>query len=56
MAADCTAKFLTDTGDEVARVLIVDGGNEFYELSETSGNAVYGVGKKIHTLDDDHDR
>jgi hypothetical protein len=56
VAADCTARFLTDTGDEVARVLIVDGGKEFYELSETSGNAVYGVAKKIHTDDDDRDR
>ena len=56
VAADCTARFLTDTGDEVARVLIVDGGNEFYELSETLGNAVYGVGKKIHSADDNHDR
>jgi hypothetical protein len=55
VAADCTARFLTDTGDEVARVHIVDGGKEFYEFSETAGNAVYGVGKKIHT-DDDHDR
>jgi hypothetical protein len=56
VAADCTARFLTDTGDEVARVHIVDGGKEFYELSETSGNAVYGVAKKIHTDDDDRDR
>jgi len=55
VAADCTARFLTDTGDEVARVLIVDGGKEFYQLSETAGNAVYGIGKKIHTVDDDHD-
>ena len=53
VAADCTAKFLTDTGVEVARVLIVDGGNEIYLFSETTGNAVYGVGKKIHTADDD---
>jgi hypothetical protein len=53
VASDCTAKFLTDTGDEVARVLIVDGGNEFYQLSETSGNAVYGIGKKIHSSDED---
>ena len=52
VAADCTAKFLTDTGVEVARVLIVDGGNEIYLFSETAGNAVYGVGKKIHTADD----
>jgi hypothetical protein len=47
---------LTDTGVEVARVLIVDGGNEIYLFSESTGNAVYGVGKKIHTADDDHDR
>jgi hypothetical protein len=43
---------LTDTGVEVARVLIVDGGNEIYLFSESTGNAVYGVGKKIHTADD----
>src|SRR5262249_53377333 len=55
VAADCTARFLMDSGVEVARVVIVDGGKEFYEFSETAGNAVYGVGKKIHT-DDDHDR
>ena len=55
VAADCTARFLMDNGVEVARVVIVDGGKEFYEFSETAGNAVYGVGKKIHT-DDDHDR
>jgi hypothetical protein len=52
VAADCTAKFLTDTGVEVARVVIVDGGNEIFLFSESSGNAVYGVGKKIHTADD----
>ena len=52
VAADCTARFLMDNGVEVARVVIVDGGNEFYQLSETSGNAVYGVGKKIHPSDD----
>jgi hypothetical protein len=51
VAADCTAKFLTDTGVEIARVVIVDSGNEVYFLSETAGNAVYGVGKKIHTDD-----
>ena len=52
VAADCTAKFLTDTGIEVARVVIVDGGNEIFLFSESSGNAVYGVGKKIHPGDD----
>ena len=55
VAADCTAKFFTDTGVEVARVVIVDGGNEIFLFSETSGNAVYGVAKKIHP-DEDHDR
>jgi len=52
VAADCTATFLTDAGVEIARVLIVDGGNEVYFMSETAGNAVYGVGKKIHPDDD----
>ena len=53
VAADCTAKFLTDTGIEVARVVIVDGGNEIFLFSESSGNAVYGVGKKIHPANND---
>jgi hypothetical protein len=54
VAVDCTAKFFLDTGVEIARVVIVDGGKEFYLFSETAGNAVYGVAKKIHT--DDRDR
>jgi hypothetical protein len=41
-----------DTGIEVARVVVVDGGNEIYLFSESAGNAVYGVGKKIHPNDD----
>lgn len=56
VAADCTARFFTDTGVEVARVVIVDGGNEIFLFSETAGNAVYGVAKKIHPDDEDHDR
>jgi hypothetical protein len=52
VAPDCTARFFTDTGVEVARVVIVDGGNEIFLFSETAGNAVYGVGKKIHPDDD----
>ena len=52
VAANCTAKFFTDTGVEVARVVIVDGGNEIFLFSETAGNAVYGVGKKIHPSDE----
>jgi hypothetical protein len=52
VAPDCTAKFVSATGVEVARVLIVDGGNEFFLFSESAGNAIYGVAKKIHPSDD----
>jgi len=55
VATDCTGKLFLDTGIEVARVVVVDGGNEIYLFSESAGNAVYGVAKKIHT-DEDHDR
>lgn len=52
VAPDCTATFLTNSGIEVARVVIVDGGNELFLFSESAGNAVYGVGKKIHPSDE----
>jgi len=48
VAEDCRGRLLTDTGIEIGRLVIVDGGNEFYLFSESAGNAVYGVGKKIH--------
>jgi hypothetical protein len=51
VAADCTGRLLTDTGIEVGRLVVVDGGNEFYLFSESAGNAVYGVAKKIHPDD-----
>jgi len=45
---DCTGRFLTPDGTgEVARIVVTDGGNGLYLFSETSGNAVYGVGRKI---------
>src|SRR5215467_6272700 len=44
---DCTGKLFTPTGDEVARLVVVDGGNEVYMLSGTPGSAVYVVAKKI---------
>jgi hypothetical protein len=53
---DCTGKEFLDTGVEFVRLVIVDGGKEFYFLSETSGNTVYGVAKKIHTRRNDDDR
>ena len=37
VAADCTAKFFTDTGVEVARVVIVDGGNEILSVQRIVG-------------------
>ena len=52
---DCTGKSFFN-GVEFVRMVIVDGGKELYQLSETAGNTVYSVVKKIHTHDDDHDR
>ena len=45
--ADCTGKFYTPDGTEVARVVVVEDGNEFMILSESAGNTVYGVGRRI---------
>jgi hypothetical protein len=56
VAEDCTAKHFIDTAVEFVRMVIVDGGKEFYILSETAGNTVYGVGKKIHTSEHGHGR
>ena len=53
VAEDCTGKEFTPNGVEFARLVIVDGGKEFYLFSETSGNTIYGVGKKIHRPQDD---
>ena len=55
VAPDCTAKAFLDTGVEFARDVIVDGGREIYIFSDTSGNMIYGVAKRIDS-DDDHDR
>ena len=51
---DCTGKFLAADGfTEVARIVITDRGQGFYVFSESAGNAVYGVGRKIEGADDD---
>ena len=47
VAEDCTGKGFLDTGVEFARVVIVDGGREIYLFSETNGNMIYGVAKRI---------
>lgn len=48
---DCTGKLLTPSGVEVGRFVVVDDGREYYQLSLSSGNAVYGVGKKLKADD-----
>jgi hypothetical protein len=47
--SDCTGNGSTTDGDEFTRLVVVDDGNGFYIFSETEGNAVYGVGTKIHS-------
>jgi hypothetical protein len=47
VAADCTGKFFAADGTEIARVVVVDEGKEFFVLSEAAGNAVYGMGRRI---------
>lgn len=56
VAQDCTAKGFLVNGIEFVRIVIVDGGKELYFLSDTSGNTVYGVGKRIRRSEDNNDR
>jgi len=49
VAADCTGKGFTPEGVEFVRLVVVDNGKGFYIFSESHGNAIYGVGTKIHT-------
>ena len=54
--ADCTGKFLGPDGvTEIARVVVTDRGNGIYTFSETAGNAVYGVARRIAAPDDTED-
>ena len=48
---DCTGKFLFLDGTLQAPIVVVDGGREIISLSQTSGNSVYGVFKKINKED-----
>jgi hypothetical protein len=47
---DCTGRALAD-GEEFSRMVVFDDGKGFYIFSESEGNAVYGVGTKIHSTD-----
>jgi hypothetical protein len=48
--ADCTGTFLSN-GEEFSRMVVIDDGKGFYIFSESEGNAVHGVGTKIHSSD-----
>jgi hypothetical protein len=56
VAEDCTGKGFTESGVELFRFVIVDGGEGLYGLSETSGNAVYEVVRRIHRPEHDDNR
>jgi hypothetical protein len=48
---NCTGKLYTPDGIEIGRLVIVDGGREYYQLSLSNGNAVYGIGKQLDADD-----
>jgi hypothetical protein len=51
---DCTGKFVAPDGiTEIARIVVTDRGAGLYLFSESAGNAVYGVGRKIGESDED---
>ena len=51
---DCTGKFVAPDGTtEIARIVVTDRGAGLYLFSESAGNAVYGVGRKIDESDED---
>jgi len=45
--SDCTGRLLTNSGNEFAWLVIVDGGKEFYFISKNN-QTIYGVGKRIN--------
>lgn len=56
VSLDCTGRLITAaTGQEFARVVAVDKGNEIFSISLTAGNAVIGVFRKVQRGHDEHD-
>ena len=53
VAADCTGIGFRPDGVEFFRLVVIDGGRGLYIFSESNGNAVYGVGRKIAANEDD---
>src|SRR6202790_586738 len=53
---DCTGKLVAPDGTtEIARIVVTDRGAGLYLFSESAGNAVHGVGRKIGTGNDNED-
>ena len=52
VAADCTGIGFSPAGVEFFRLVVIDGGKGLYIFSESNGNAVYGVGRKIASSDE----
>jgi hypothetical protein len=55
VGADCTGRLIDATGLEFARFVVVDRGNEIFQISLAAGNAVTGVQRKLHRGHDEHD-
>jgi hypothetical protein len=56
VSADCTGRLIDATGQEFARLVVVERGTEIFIISLTAGNAVTGVMRKVgrgHDEDDD---
>ena len=54
MNEDCTGTFIAPDGiTEIARIVVTSRGEGLYLFSESNGNAVYGVGRKIDESDED---
>lgn len=47
---DCTGRFLDGAGNVFAHFVVVDDGREIIGMSLSSGNSVYGIWKRIHSL------
>jgi hypothetical protein len=47
VSGDCTGRLIAANGQEFARFVVVERGNEIFQISLTAGNAVTGVQRKV---------
>ena len=53
---DCTGRLMAPDGTtEVARIVVTERGTGLYLFSESAGNTVYGVGRRISADNEDED-